>query len=88
MAKQKKETIKGTEFVFQHPGARWYVSLSDRTSDRFGNEIKEDYVDELLENVVVKPQDVNSLDDFGPGAEYDMSTLNKLVEKCEIFLNS
>ena len=88
MPKQKKKTINGTDFVFQHPGARWYLELNDRCKNRFGVLQQTKYTEELLQNVVVKPQNVKSLDDFGPDAEYSMGTFNELVEEIETFLNS
>lgn len=86
--KQATETIDGVDFKFQHPGARWYLELTDRCKNRFGVMQQAKYTDEVLKNVVVEPADINSIDDFGPGGNYGMKTLNQLVEKIESFLNS
>ncbi|MBM7623648.1 hypothetical protein [Sporohalobacter salinus] len=89
MAKQKQIEINGTKFTLQHPGVRWYINLTDRCrSNQFGVLLKEKYNDELLSHVVVKPDDIKSLDSFGPDGNYDTDTLGKLIEETESFLNS
>lgn len=87
MATQKTVKVSGDEFVLQHPGARWYIKLQDRTANRFGVQQQEKYVDELLEYVVADPREL-SLDSFGPDKDYSMATLNELVDEIETFLNS
>ena len=84
---QKEVKVNGNKFVLQHPGARWYIKLQDRITNRFGVQVQEKYLDELLEYVVVKPQGL-SLDSFGPGQDYNMSTFNGVMEEVESFLNS
>lgn len=89
MAKQKQVTIEGQEFLLQHPGVRWYMNLTDRCrSNQFGVLMQEKYHDELLGSVVVKPDNVNSLDNFGPDKDYSGSILMELVKEIESFLES
>jgi hypothetical protein len=88
VAKQKNVKINGEDFVLQHPGARWYIKLNDRCQNRFGVLQREKYTDEILDNVVVKPTDIKSLDDFGPDRDCGMDVFNQLMEEAESFLNS
>ena len=87
MAKQKKVTINGDEFVLQHPGVRWYISLTDDCKNQFAVLQNEEYLDKLFENVVVDPQGL-SLDSFGPDKEYPAAIMKDLKEEIETFLNT
>lgn len=75
-------TIKGKEYVLQHPGIRWYIQLTDRCRNATGVIMQEKYIDALLENVVILPR--TRLEDFGP----DMEVMNELITRIETFLGS
>lgn len=87
MAKQKQIKVNGEEFVLQHPGVRWYINLTDKCKNQFGVLQNEEYLDKLLENVVVDPQGLN-LDSFGPDKDYPATIMQDLKEEIENFLNA
>jgi len=62
MSKEKKETIEGVEYTFKKLPPREWARLRDRTKNRFGNVIEENFMSEILEHIVVDPK--VSLDDF------------------------
>lgn len=74
---QSKVTVDGVEYTLQHPGARWYIKLTDRSNGK--NEV---LADELLENVVVNPR--VTIEDFDDNIE----ALEELLEKAHTFLKT
>ena len=62
MSKEKKETIEGVEYTFKKLPPREWARLRDRTKNRFGNIIEENFMSEILEHIVIDPK--VSLDDF------------------------
>jgi len=62
MSKEKKETIEGVEYTFKKLPPREWARLRDRTKNRFGNIIEENFMSEILEHIVIDPK--TSLDDF------------------------
>lgn len=80
MNKQKTVKINDKEFLLQHPGIRWYVRTTDQCKNAAGVMQTEQYVDALLEHVVVDP--VVKIDDF----DDDYDTLTQLVREVERFL--
>lgn len=82
MASQKKVTVNGVEYTLQHPGAMWYIEMTDRARNQFGVRQTASYYEELFKNVVVSPQ--ISVEDF----EEDISSVYTLGREIEIFLAS
>lgn len=82
MAKQTEVTVKGKKYTLQHPGARWYLGLTDRCKNKHGVLQTEKYTEEILENVVVDPK--VSMDDFDDA----LGEMMELVGKAESFLNT
>ena len=82
MPKNDKKTINvgDTEFVLQHPGIKWCLDHDYNSRDRNGNIKTADFVQGLLDNVVIKPQDFK-VDDFD-----SMQELNEFQEKVQTFL--
>ena len=62
MSKEKKETIEGVEYTLKKLPPREWARLRDRTKNRFGNIIEENFMSEILEHIVIDPK--VSLDDF------------------------
>lgn len=72
--------VRGREYKLQHPGVKWYFKHTDRSRDRNGVLQSEDYIQGLLDNVVVSPSGL-SMDDFTTVKE-----LEELVTEIESFL--
>ena len=80
MNKQKTVKVNGKDYALQHPGARWYVRITDQCKNASGVLQTEKYIDALFEHVVVDP--VVKIEDF----DDDYDTLTKLVQEVERFL--
>ncbi len=78
--KQGKIEFNGTEYTLQHPGALWFLDVTDMNRMQTGFIRRKDYYKELLDNVVVQPK--LSIDDF----EEDLKGLMEVVGKVETFL--
>lgn len=79
---QKKVTIDGVDYTLQHPGARWVMQMTDRTTGPNGFPLAEKTTDEILEYVVVSPK--VTIDDF----DDDFQGLQQLVSEAQAFLNT
>lgn len=82
MADKKKEKIRvgDKEFVLQHPGVRWSMNHDYECRDRNGNIKTADFVQGILDHVVIQPADFE-LDDFE-----SMQEANDFMEAVQKFL--
>lgn len=77
--KQKKVTVKGKEYLLQHPGVRSVTKITDRVKTKHGVMSGEKLADEMLTHVVVDPK--VRLDDFD-----DFKEADELVSKAFMFI--
>jgi len=78
--KTEKITVGGKEFALQHPGLKWALDHDYACRDR-DNKIKtSDFVQGILDHVVVQPKGFK-IDDFSSLAE-----LQDFQEKVQSFL--
>lgn len=68
------------EFVLQHPGVKWCMDHDYNCRDRNGNIKTSDFVQGILDHVVIKPKGFK-VSDFE-----DMSEVNEFQEKVRTFL--
>lgn len=68
------------EFVLQHPGVKWCMDHDYNCRDRNGNIKTSDFVQGILDYVVIKPNDFN-IEDFE-----DMGEVNEFQKKVQKFL--
>lgn len=54
--KQKSETIGGIDFVFQHPGIRQLLRITDQSKNKDGVLMSETYYKQIMEHVIVAPK--------------------------------
>lgn len=86
MAKQKKITVNGTEYNLQSVSPQWYYEINDECGMTGGKRNSARYIDELLKNVIISPQEVRN-----KGIEYfneidDIDSTEKLLKEIESFL--
>lgn len=79
-ADRQTVTVGGREYKLQRPGVKWYFKHTDKSRNRMGVLQSEDYIQGLLENVVVEPKGL-TFDDFD-----SVKDLEDLVEAIESFL--
>lgn len=77
--KQKTVTVKGKEYLLQHPGVRSVTRITDRVKNKHGIPQDEKMADEMLDHVVVNPR--VKMDDFD-----DFAELSDLVAKAFAFI--
>jgi hypothetical protein len=82
MAKGDKHefTVNGNKYVIQHPGVGWVVEHTDKCTNISGNLVKKDYINGLLEHVIIEPKNL-TLDSFDTAQE-----MSQVVRKIESFL--
>ena len=52
---QYSEEINGTTYVFQHPGKRMIIRMTDEATDKDGKRLNEKLIDLAFKNIVVSP---------------------------------
>ncbi|SFP18848.1 hypothetical protein [Salibacterium halotolerans] len=80
MAKKGTITVNGKEYTVQHPGAMWYLELTDRHRGSNGFPKQAPYARELIEEVVKQPK--LTVEDF----QEDIPGLQEAIRKIERFL--
>lgn len=85
MAKVKDVTVRGHEFTFQGVSPRWYYGLSDRHLVK-GKRNTAEYVNELIQNVVIKPVEVRAEGVESEIFADDIGLIEDVVEAIESFL--
>ena len=85
MSKEKKQVVIGSgddkkEFVLQHPGIKWCLDHDYNSRDRNGNIKTNDFIQGILDNVVVDPKGFK-VDDFG-----SMQEVTEFQEAVQNFL--
>jgi len=78
--RQKKVTVKGTEYTLQHPGVRAKNQIMDRIQNKHGVPSNEKLADEICEHVVVLPK--VRQDDFND----DPEAFEELMKEATSFL--
>lgn len=63
MADNKEITVNDKKFILQHPGIKWSLDHDYRCRDRNGNIKTSDFIQGILDHVVIKPTDFK-IDDF------------------------
>lgn len=76
----KKVTVNGEEYVFQHPGVEWIVDHTDKCTNAQGNLVRKKYMQGLFDHVVVKPGKL-TFNDFDSVQE-----MRDVVNEIESFL--
>ncbi|MGY4689347.1 hypothetical protein [Salibacterium sp. K-3] len=79
---QKQKTIEfnGQNYVLAHPGAFWYLEITDECRGANGTLQQAPYFEALLKNVVVEPG--VKIEDF----KHDIKGLQEFVKEIESFL--
>ncbi len=70
------------EFVLQHPGARSSVQMRDRSKNKHGQLVEENYYGEIMKHVIVEPKVDWSYFDEHPDLQ------EPLLEKAILFVNN
>ena len=78
-----KETINGTEYVFQYPGKRRALQITDESTDKDNKTSKEILIEKMLKEIVVSPTvDLDYFDE-----EEHMDDFDRVVEIANIIMN-
>lgn len=66
---QKKITVNETEYTLQKVMPREWLRMKDRSKNKHGQVVEENFYSEILKHIVVSPK--KSLDDFTNMSEVD-----------------
>lgn len=80
MPENKKTTINGEEYIFQHPGVEWAVNHSDNCTNAQGNLVRKKYIQGLFDSIVIQPKNLK-ISDFETVQE-----MRDVVNEIESFL--
>lgn len=75
---QKTVTINGTEYTLQMVMPREWLRMKDRSKNKHGQVVEENFYTEILKHIVVSPK--VSLDDFT-----NMNELDEIVREAARF---
>lgn len=78
-----KETINETEYIFQYPGKRRALQITDESTDKDNKTSKEILIEKMLKEIVVSPTvDLDYFDE-----EEHMDDFDRVVEIANIIMN-
>ena len=72
MSKEKKETIEGVEYTFKKLPPREWARLCDRCKNRHGHIMEENLMSEILDHIVIDPDDTPEVEFEIEIADFEM----------------